>query len=198
MPKLAKTEPDVIALPDAAVSHETVRVWDLVTRLFHWSLVTSIALALLTRHRSDFLHFWPGYAALALVVFRVVWGLVGPRYARFSHFVRPPGTILSYLASIGRGTETRHIGHNPAGGAMVVVLLIGIVATSVTGWMETTDAYFGVAWVQILHSVIAHGLVLLVAAHLAGVALASIRHRENLVRSMITGRKRPPEPDAVD
>ncbi len=105
---------------------------------------------------------------------------------------------MAYLAAIPTGTERRHIGHNPAGGAMVVVLLAGILATAVSGWMETTDAYFGVRWVEVVHSALAHGLLLLVAIHVAGVALASYRHRENLVAAMVTGRKRAAEPGTVD
>ena len=198
MPKPEKTEPPVKLIPDTSVSDDTVRVWDPMTRLFHWSLVLSFGVAWLTSHRADSIHHWAGYAAMLLVTVRLVWGVFGPRYARFSHFVRRPGEVISYLADIGRGSESRHIGHNPAGGAMVVMLLAGILATAITGWMETTDAYFGVQWLEELHSMLAHGLLILVAVHLAGVALASYRHRENLVGAMITGRKRRADQETVD
>jgi cytochrome b len=198
MPKQERTEPRVDMVLDDPSSDQTVRVWDPVTRLFHWSLVLSFGVAWLTSHRSDSIHHWAGYAALLLVAVRVVWGLCGPRYARFSHFVRRPGEVISYLAEIRRGCERRHIGHNPAGGAMAVTLLAGIALTATTGWMETTDAYFGVRWVEELHSMLAHGLLVLVAVHLAGVALASFRHRENLAGAMVTGRKRRADKGTVD
>jgi cytochrome b len=173
-------------------------VWDPLVRFLHWSLVFSFGLAWLTSHRSDHIHHWAGYAAAALVLVRLVWGLLGPRYARFSHFVRRPEVVIGYLSDILTRSEARHIGHNPAGGAMVVVLLVGMLATAVTGWMETTDTYFGVRWVETVHSLFAHGLLILVGLHLAGVALASWRHNENLVAAMFTGRKRMLEQSDVD
>ena len=184
--------------PDARVPVGMVRVWDPLVRLFHWSLVLSFGIAWLTSHRSDSIHHWAGYCALSLVSVRLVWGVIGPRHARFSLFLRRPRTIISYIFAIRRGKETRYIGHNPAGGAMVVTLIAGIVATALTGWMETTDTYFGVRWVEELHSFLAHGLLILVGLHIAGVALASYRHRENLVAAMVTGRKRAAEPETVD
>ena len=169
------------------------RVWDPVVRLFHWSLVACFVLAYLTRHDSETIHHLAGYAAGGLVTLRIVWGLLGTRYARFSQFVRHPATVLSYLRDIATGREARHIGHNPAGGAMVLALIAAMLATATSGWMMTTDRWWGVEWVGTLHAYSAHVLVLLVLLHLAGVALASLRHRENLVRAMVTGRKRPPE-----
>ncbi|MEO5757580.1 MAG: cytochrome b/b6 domain-containing protein, partial [Mesorhizobium sp.] len=102
-----------------------------------------------------------------------------------------------YLSAILSGREARYIGHNPAGGAMVIVLIAAIGSTALTGWLMTTDAYFGVSWVEAAHSLAAHGLLLLVFLHLGGVALASFRHRENLIWAMITGRKRKAEPADV-
>jgi len=168
-----------------------VRVWDPLVRLFHWSLALSFAVAWLSANSWDDLHVWAGYAAGALVIARVAWGFVGTPYARFSQFVRPPTTVLSYLKAILRGDETRYLGHNPAGGAMIVALILAMFATAFTGWLLTTNAYWGVVWMQHLHHYLAHGLLLLVVLHLAGVVLASYRHRENLVRAMITGTKRP-------
>jgi len=197
MPRPARTEGGVSASADAHLSTATVRVWDLLVRIFHWSLVTSFAVAWLSRHGSEPLHDGAGYLAGGLVLVRVLWGTLGTPYARFSQFVRGPRAVLRYLRAILGGREARHIGHNPAGGAMVLALMAGMAATALTGWMMTTAAYFGVEWVQSLHSVIAHGLLLLVFIHVAGVALACLRHRENLVAAMITGRKREPEAEDV-
>ena len=167
-----------------------VRVWDLFVRLFHWALVASFAAAWLTRHGNEDIHHLAGYAAAALVGLRVVWGLVGTHYARFRQFTRGPLTVLSYLRDIATGREARYIGHNPAGAAMILALLIAMAGTALTGWMMTTDQFWGVEWVGKTHERLADGLLILVALHVAGVIVASIRHRENLVRAMFTGRKR--------
>nr|WP_033838843.1 cytochrome b/b6 domain-containing protein [Mesorhizobium loti] len=171
-----------------------VRVWDRIVRSFHWALVLSFVTAWLTSHSSETIHHWAGYAAASLVAMRLLWGIVGTRYARFSQFVRHPATVLRYLLALVSGREARYIGHNPAGGVMVIVLIAAMGSTAMTGWLMTTDAYFGVSWVEAAHSLAAHGLLVLVLFHIAGVALASFRHRENLVRAMITGRKREAEP----
>ncbi len=174
-----------------------VRVWDPFVRLFHWSLATSIVLAWLTSTSRDAIHNDFGYAAASLVAVRLLWGLFGPRYARFSQFCRHPLRVLGYLRDVAAGREVRYVGHNPAGGAMVVVLLAMISITAFTGWMMTTDAYFGVDWVQIVHKLSADTVIALVVVHIGGVVLASFRHRENLVKAMVTGQKRPPDDNDV-
>jgi cytochrome b len=176
----------------------TIRVWDPLVRVFHWSLAASFVVAWITADEWNDLHEWAGYAAAALIGFRLLWGLAGPRYARFAQFVRSPGRIAGFLADMLRGRERRYIGHNPAGGAMILLLLLVMVGTAVTGWMYTLDAYWGVAWVEETHEMFANLLLVLVILHIAGVALASLRHSENLVRAMITGRKRTPAFGDVD
>jgi len=175
----------------------TVNVWDPVVRIFHWSLVASFAVAWLSGDELARLHIWAGYAAAALVAFRLVWGLAGGRYARFSQFVRAPAAVAGYVGDILRGRERRYLGHNPAGGVMIVALIAGLIGVSVTGWMATTDAYWGVKWVEETHEALANLLLLLVGLHVAGVAVASLRHHENLVRAMITGRKRRPAAEDI-
>ena len=101
----------------------TVRVWDPFVRVFHWSLVGLFALALATGDEIEWLHLAAGYAIAALVVLRTAWGFVGPRHARFSDFVRPPGAVLGYLRDALRLRAPRHLGHNPAGGAAVAASL---------------------------------------------------------------------------
>jgi cytochrome b len=171
----------------------TIRVWDIAVRLFHWSLVTSFAIAWLSAEGWGGLHIWAGYAAAGLIGFRLVWGLLGPRYARFSQFVASPKRAIAYMRDIKDGREARYIGHNPAGAAMIIALLLALLGTSLTGWMSITDAYWGVEWVSQAHEVMASLTLTLVLMHLAGVILASMRHRENLARSMVTGRKRYPD-----
>jgi cytochrome b len=125
-----------------------VRVWDPLVRLFHWSLVLSFGIAWFSANSWDNLHYWAGYAAGALVVLRLAWGVIGTPYARFTQFVRTPKEVINYLQAIVTGREARYIGHNPAGGAMVVALMLAMISTALTGWMLTTDTYWGVTWVQ--------------------------------------------------
>ncbi len=174
-----------------------IRVWDPFVRAFHWAIAASFAVAWASSESWERLHNAAGYVAGGLVALRIVWGFIGPRYARFQQFVRSPDTVIDYLRAIREGSERRYIGHNPAGGAMIVVLIAAMAATAVSGWLMTTDAFWGSTAVQHVHSLLAHGVLVLVVVHLGGVALASLRHHENLVRAMVVGVKRPAEPGDV-
>jgi cytochrome b len=174
------------------MNQETMKVWDPLVRVFHWSLAVSFALAWLTAEELDTVHEWAGYVIAGLLVFRLLWGLVGPKYARFGQFVRSPGTAVGYLRAMIQGREPRYIGHNPAGALMIVILILALAGTALTGWMQTLDAYWGVEWVEEGHEALANLTLLLVALHIAGVVLASLRHKENLARAMIVGHKRAP------
>jgi cytochrome b len=168
-----------------------VRVWDPLVRVFHWSLAALFVLAYATGDEVERLHIAAGYAIAGLIALRVVWGFVGPRHARFGDFVRSPRAILAYLRDKLLHRPPRYIGHNPAGGAMIVALLALLTATGVTGYMMTTDAYWGAKWVEEVHEACANLTVGLVIFHVLGVIIESVAHRENLVKSMVTGRKRP-------
>lgn len=168
----------------------TVKVWDPLTRLFHWSLAASIAIAWFSEE-GELTHRWAGYVALGLVAFRLIWGFVGPRHARFADFLRSPLAALTYLIDEVRGRGRRYLGHNPAGGVMVAALLVLVAVTGVTGWLSVTDRFFGDDLVSELHEIAANLLIACVILHVAGVAFSSLMHRENLVRAMITGRKAP-------
>lgn len=172
-----------------------VKVWDPFVRVFHWSLVASFAIAFLSGEEDRWrtLHLWAGYAALGLVLLRLGWGIVGTRYARFRQFVRSPSTVLQYIRDVITGREARYLGHNPAGGMMVLALLVSMLGLGVTGHLMTTDAFWGSEEMEEAHEIIANGMLGLVALHIGGVVLASVRHRESLVKAMITGRKRAPE-----
>ncbi len=180
-----------------SVPDRTVRVWDPFVRVFHWSQAALIAVAWLTEDGPKTLHQTAGYIIAGMLALRVVWGFVGPRHARFSDFVRGPSTVLGYLRAMVAGREPRYLGHNPAGGAMVVALLLTVAGTAMTGWLQTTDAFWGSSVMEEIHETLASLILVLVAAHLAGVTLASMRHDENLARSMVDGRKRPLETDAT-
>lgn len=169
----------------------TVKVWDLFVRLFHWSLVALFVVAYATAEESESVHLAAGYAVAALIAARIVWGFIGSYHARFSNFVRPPWNVLAYLRDMIRLRAPRHLGHNPAGGAMILALLVMLTATCTTGYLMTTDAYWGSEMIEEIHEVMANITIGLIVAHIVGVLVASFEHRENLVAAMITGRKRP-------
>ena len=184
-------------VPDMQKRENTMRVWDPIVRLFHWSLVVGITMAWLTSSIRGQAHQWIGLVVGGLVALRILWGFCGSRYARFSDFIRSPRAIAAYIYQIVRGKEKRYVGHNPAGGAMVVALVMMILLTIFTGWLMTTDTYYGDDFMQAVHSICAYTVLTMVVFHLFGVILASMRHHENLVRAMITGRKRQPSGDDI-
>lgn len=168
----------------------TVVVWDPLVRIFHWALAFSFLAAYALGDDGGSVHQILGYAVLGLVAFRLPWGFVGGRHARFAGFVPGPARLVRYLKDVLAGREARYLGHNPAGGAMIVLLLVAITVTGVSGWLMVTDAFWGSEWLEEVHEALAGGTLALVGLHVAGVIFSSLRHRENLVRAMITGRKR--------
>lgn len=168
----------------------TIKVWDLFIRVFHWSLVALFATAYLTGDEIERVHIAAGYAIAGLLVLRIVWGFIGPPHARFANFVRSPRAAVGYLRAAVRLQPRRYIGHNPAGALMVVTLISMLAMTCVTGYLMTTDAYWGSKLVEDVHGALANGTVALVVLHVLGVLAASLEHRENLAKSMFTGRKR--------
>jgi cytochrome b len=170
----------------------SVKVWDPFVRVFHWALVVAFAMAWYSGGIWDNPHLVAGYIVLALVVARIVWGFIGSRYARFSDFIYGPRVMLRYLADMLRMRAPRYLGHNPVGGAMVITLLATLLVICITGVMMTTDAYWGVQWVDHLHATASTFALILVGLHIGGVIFAGIEHSENLVRAMVTGMKRAP------
>ena len=203
---------------------KTIKVWDPLVRIGHWSLVTAFFVAYFSEDEFLTLHVWAGYAVAGVILFRVLWGFTGTENARFRSFVRAPGLTLRYLADIGRNRAHRYVGHNPAGGAMIVAMLVFLVVTVFSGLEiyaieENAGPLAGLAaadthgpaqvgliataeasdddeaerdeefWEEV-HEVSANFMLFLIFLHVAGVALASISHRENLVVAMINGRKR--------
>lgn len=141
--------------------------------------------------RQGALHQALGDTVLGLVAVRLLWGLVGSRHARFESFVPSPRRFIAYLRDLAAFRERRYLGHNPAGAAMIVALLVMLTATGATGWTLTTDAFRGSEALEDAHEAFANGTLTLVVLHVAGVLYSGLRHRENLVRAMLTGRKRP-------
>lgn len=169
---------------------EEIRVWDRFVRAFHWALVLCMIVAVASADRFDAAHEVAGYSVLTLILLRIVWGFIGPRPARFSSFVAGPRRTLAFLRDTARLKAPRHLGHNPAGGAMVVALIACLLLLTASGIMLTLPAFDAWRWLTALHRFAALTTLGLVALHLAGVFIASVEHRENLTSSMITGRKR--------
>jgi cytochrome b len=182
---------DTRAVGDGGVaSPATVQVWDPFVRVFHWSLVALFGIAFFTGDDAERVHVAAGYGIAVLLALRIVWGFVGPRHARFADFVRSPRVTLAYLREAVRSRGRRYIGHNPAGGLMVVALVVMLSGTCATGYLLTTDAYWGSKTMEHIHGALAYVTVALVGLHVLGVLVTSLTHRENLVKAMITGRKR--------
>ncbi|MFO1424776.1 MAG: cytochrome b/b6 domain-containing protein [Candidatus Competibacteraceae bacterium] len=194
-----------------------ITIWDPLVRLFHWTLVIAFTLAYLSQgepfeelqDRLDgewlqTLHVWAGYTIAGLLLFRLFWGFAGSRHARFADFVRGPRETLRYVKDVLALRAPRHLGHNPAGGAMIVILLVSLSGTVIAGLMlygadkglgpfaglllDSSEAT--IHFIKEVHEFIANFTLLLVVGHLVGVIWESLLHRENLARAMITGRKR--------
>jgi cytochrome b len=180
-----------------------VRVWDPFVRIFHWLLVLLFTLAYVTGEEPLSLHVYAGYAVFGLVLLRVLWGVVGTPHARFSDFVYRPSEVLAYVKDTLALRARRYLGHNPAGGAMILLMLVSLVLVSVSGFavyglekgagplalLGGAPEFFEKVLEEV-HEFFANLMVLLVVVHIAGVMAESLIHRENLVKAMLTGRKR--------
>lgn len=187
------------------MTQKQVKVWDIFVRLFHWSLVASFIIAYLTEEELLSLHLAAGYAVAGLVALRLLWGFIGTRHARFSDFVYRPAQVRAFLRDTLRLRARRYIGHNPAGGAMILLMLASLALTSISGMAlygmgESAGplAMLGRSWggfaepMEELHEFFANLTLLMVLIHVAGVLVESLIHRENLVKAMLTGLKRAP------
>ena len=179
------------------------RVWDFPTRLFHWTLAALVAAQYASgesRLLSMRWHFWLGYATLALLVFRVLWGFCGSQTSRFADFVRGPTSVARYLAASARGTEMHSIGHNPLGGWSVLALIASSLLQVLSGLATSDDIdeagplaeRVPSAWVARLSAI--HGwnryvLLTLIGAHVIAVLLYLVRRNDNLIAPMLHGDK---------
>jgi cytochrome b len=169
------------------------KVWDLPVRLLHWSLVLTVAMSWLTSSRTGPAHEYWGYGAGAIVCARLLWGFVGSRHARFAQFLRGIRPTLQYARAVVAQRAPRYLGHNPLGGWMVLALLACLVALTFTGWLATTDMFWGYAWLVQLHEAMGWTLLGLITLHVAGVLFTSWQHRENLIAAILSGYKHPDE-----
>jgi cytochrome b len=154
-------------------------------------LLAGVAAAGFTRHGFGVTHDWLGYFTMMVVFVRLIWGFAGSTYARFSQFIRAPSQVLSYAKSLSSRGRKRYIGHNPLGGYMSFMLWMLVLLVCASGWLYTTDRYWGIEWVETTHRVLTNTLLIFVGLHITGVIVSSWHDRENLVTAMLHGKKRP-------
>lgn len=172
---------------------QKILVWDWPVRIGHWILVGAFALAWLTSESEELrlVHALAGGTVVGIVLFRLLWGVVGTRHARFADFVRAPGAVVAYLRGLLARQPVHTAGHNPAGALAIVALLVLGLLTGATGWLTYNDAFanLGGEMFEELHEGLATAMLVVAGGHVAGVIVGSLAHRENLVRAMFTGRK---------
>lgn len=181
-----------------ARSVHRVRVWDPIVRVFHWTVVGGVIANLTLLRHAENPHIYVGYAVIAALAVRLGWGMVARGHARFANFVPGPHQLAGYLRAMTGRREPRYLGHNPAGAAMIVLLMVLLAVIGTTGWMMGLDAFWGIAWVETMHEATANILIGAITLHVIGAIAESRRHRENLPWAMITGYKRAAEGTDID
>jgi len=202
------------------MSQSNINVWDPMIRIFHWSLVVFFTTAFLTGDEESILHAYVGYMVVGLVLFRILWGVVGTKHARFNDFIYRPSKVIQYLKDLASGTPRHYVGHNPAGGYMVILLLATLLIVTFSGLktygieghgplavnteisvISSTKAATedvdsdgssrkgGSFWEEI-HEMSSNFMLALIALHILGIVIASRLHKENLIKAMITGKKK--------
>lgn len=194
---MAATAP-VAATPSPGPVPRRVRVWDPIVRIFHWTVASGVIANLTFLRHEENPHIYVGYVVVTALVVRLIWGLAARNHARFAGFVPGPSGLIIYFKAMLGNREPRYLGHNPAGAAMIVLLLVLLAAVGTTGWMMGLDAFWGVSWVETLHEISANVLIGAVALHVIGAIVESLRHHENLPLAMITGYKRAAEGTDID
>jgi cytochrome b len=197
-------------MSDKLENLQPVVVWDLPTRLFHWTLVVLMIAQWWTAQSSSTMdwHVWGGYAVLTLVLFRLIWGFAGSETARFSHFVRGPGTTLVYVRALLRGQTLHYLGHNPLGGWSILAMLVLLLVQAGTGLFANDDIliegplYSWVSkstsnWLTTIHKLNFNLLLLMIAIHVAAVLFYLLVKRENLIHPMLSGSKHLPSVSPV-
>lgn len=198
---------------------KTIKVWDIAVRVFHWSLVTFFVISYLTGDELETIHAWSGYVVIALIFFRIIWGFIGTKYARFSNFIYSSAEVKDYLKSLLSKSPKHYLGHNPAGGVMVLVLLASLVLTTFSGLKAyAAEGHGPLASVDVsllssayadddkhdhdnkheeeedefwkeIHEFFSNFTLFMVLIHIGGVVVSSRLHKENLVKAMVTGYK---------
>lgn len=171
---------------------KVVRVWDPFVRVFHWSLVLGITANLFFLKGDWVLHQGVGFFIAGLILLRVIWGFVGTHYARFNTFPPDMRASVEQLTDVAVGRKTIHVGHTPLGALMIYNLLLTVLVICLSGYLMTTDAFWGTEWTERLHRISVAWAEFSALAHIVAVVFESVRLKVNLPRSMITGYKKLP------
>ena len=172
---------------------QKVKVWDIPVRLCHWGLAACVLANLAFTEEGDDIHQYVGYIAAGIVVFRVLWGFVGSRYARFSDFFPTPQRLITHGQRLLRRQPDPHLGHNPLGAMMMLVLWSVVIGLGVSGYLMGTEQFWGDETMEEIHEVLANSLIPLIALHVASALAMSFISKSNLVAAMITGNKNVPD-----
>lgn len=170
-------------------ARQTIKVWDIWVRITHWAVAGGILTNLIVTEGGSDVHEYIGYAVVALVISRLIWGFIGSKYARFSDFFPTPTRIKQHLTDIQQHQFNSHLGHNPFGALMMFALWGVIIALGITGYLQTTDQFWGDDTIQAIHKILANSLWVLVPLHVAAAIIMGRLQQQNLVKSMITGKK---------
>lgn len=168
-----------------------VKVWDLCIRIFHWLMVT-IVFFNFTFFDEGRVHETLGYILVGLLIFRLLWGFIGSQHARFKDFMPNADKIRHHLKGIQEGYRTFYPGHNPLGALMIFNLLLTLALLCFTGYLATTDIFWGIEWVEEIHEFFADYLLFSIFIHVAGVVWETVMSRVNLIFAMFTGIKKIP------
>lgn len=171
----------------------TIRVWDPLVRLIHWSVVLCILLNAAVTDPEGLLHEYVGYTVLGLVLLRLAWGVLGSAPARFSAFPFSPSAAVRHVRDTVRDDRSVHLSHNPLGALMVYNIWMTLSVICATGIMMGTTAFFGVGWVENAHELAFNWLMLSVVLHVLGVLLDQRRTGVALVKAMVSGDKNIPD-----
>jgi len=174
---------------NASNQKQSVLVWDIPIRIFHWLLVISFAGAWLTSESEaqQMIHYAFGYSACTLVLFRIIWGIVGTRYARFSQFIKGPAETIHHIKSLLTGSQHSGPGHNPAGALVMISLMVLILLIGLTGYWSIKE-FLGDLMSE-AHETIANITLAVVVIHVGAAIIMSFLQKENLVKSMVSGKK---------
>ncbi|UVJ46687.1 cytochrome b/b6 domain-containing protein [Pseudomonas sp. LS1212] len=170
---------------------EKVRLWDPVVRLCHWSLVIAFVGDYFLNEEGDGWHRWLGYYAVLIVLVRLAWGFVGPQSARWSDFWPTPTRVKGHLSALFSGEDHHRMGHSPLGALVMILMLCLMLGLGISGFlMEEVDYFWGEDLPRDIHEFMADSLLVLVCVHLAAALFESLRLRENLPLSMLSGNRR--------
>lgn len=165
-----------------------VKCWDLVVRCFHWTTVFIVFINIAVFDEGE-IHEFLGYVLAAVLAFRLLWGVIGTRTARFTDFWPTPRRLKQHFHSIGEKKAVVELGHNPLGALMILNLLGALIAVSLTGHLMLTDRFWGIEWMEEIHEFLAFYLLFFIPLHIGGIIFESLRSGVNLTKAMITGIK---------